>query len=369
MKQKKLIQISGSDFAVKLPVAGNMIFELNFGGARLEIAGAVCGGFGEQTAMTEKFRSHRTDDGLTAVVDSVRVVPFGCEYLIQRKIELTSGHAAFTVDVRAGAGGALRQLELDPVVLRGDWVSIGVRAADGAAAVWTELGETPCTVYDSGEPFLSLTAQDRDGRLIDLGCGFDLWRHRSGGAAAGGNARFTIRYEAGQLRVERRILGFSAEAEVSGRLLRLEYFVAWSAAPGPAVDVPAAVVELASLELPSSGRRTAADGSAAAGCCMMAAAIRRRLLLLVRSAAAGKLTLAGVEPGVCHDAGHLERANQRVLPHWDLPELFTLHCWANRQLSKREDGSFTMATAPDSRLAGTASQRVLARPLDKIEVS
>jgi hypothetical protein len=369
MKQKKLIQISGSDFAVKLPVAGNMIFELNFGGAKLEIAGAVCGGFGEQTAMTEKFRSHRTDDGLTAVVDSVRVVPFGCEYLIQRKIELTSGYAAFTVDVRAGARNALRRLELDPVVLRGDWVSVGVRAADGAAAVWTELGETPCTVYDSGEPFLGMTARDRDGRLIDLGCGFDLWRHRSGSASPGGNARFSIRYEAGQLRIERCIFDYAAETEVCGRLLRLEYFVAWSVASEPAVEATAAVVGLASLELPSSGRRTAADGSVGAGCCMMAAAIRRRLLLLVRSAAAGKLVLAGIEPGVCHDAGHLERANQRALPHWDLPELFTFHRWANRQLAKREGGSFAMTTAPDSRLAGTASQGVLGRPLDKIEVS
>jgi hypothetical protein len=47
------------------------------------------------------------------------------------------------------------------------------------------------------------------------------------------------------------------------------------------------------------------------------------------------LCLTGITPDICSAAAHLERPQRGVLHHWDLPDLFDFHAWANRQLFPR----------------------------------
>ena len=85
---------------------------------------AKCGKFGELSALPDKFRLHRSEDGCSADVESSGVIPFGCEYRVSREFSLTPGCAVLTSDISAVNFGKVDGIELEPVVFCGGWNSV-----------------------------------------------------------------------------------------------------------------------------------------------------------------------------------------------------------------------------------------------------
>ena len=98
--------IAGPGFTGTVYAEGGAVFELAAGGRPLLRLGRTrCGGFAEDGALLKKLRFHASLDSLSASIDTAAVIPFGCEYLVSRELEMVAGLALWTVDVSAVARG------------------------------------------------------------------------------------------------------------------------------------------------------------------------------------------------------------------------------------------------------------------------
>ena len=70
------------------------------------------GKFDEAAGLAEKLRRHLADDRLSAEADAVNVIPFGCEYHVERHWKFAGNTVELVSDLRADHGGNFRDTEL-----------------------------------------------------------------------------------------------------------------------------------------------------------------------------------------------------------------------------------------------------------------
>lgn len=348
---KKLYRIEGADFKAELPHDCGNVLTLQFdNGFKCEVAPAACGAFSEGTALTRKVRVHRTNDLLEASANSLRVIPFGCEFEIKRKLDFADGFVQIIVDAAAGNGGRIDEFTLDPLVFRGSWKRFGLD--DGREVRWIDAVDEEAELWSSDRPLLRILAESTGGALFECGCGEDIWRHNVAQTLTDCTAQFTVKGSRTTLCVERKMFQFAKEPEVviPRRPWRFSYYIAWSLTAPKADELESAeLLPLDALDIPSSGMCTAENGEESADVCFAAPAVRRRLRDAVRTAT-GSLVIPDVKLALCYAPSHLERPGKGALEHWGLAELFTFYVWANRQLVKKE-AALTLRSAEYSAAA------------------
>ncbi len=352
---KKQYTISGADFQITLPHICQDVMTFAFdNGSQCRVEPCACGVFSEKSALTRKLRIHRSADLLESSAESLRIIPFGCEFEIRRNAVFFDGFALVTVDCAAVSGGGVDEFTLDPVVFSGRWRRLGI---DGGGGIrWQDAVDEPAVLWNDGRPPLRMLAEGDDGSIFECGCGEDLWRHHAGADMPGCSAAFTVTGDSKSLRIDRRMFSFdkSEDVEIPRRSWRFSYYIAWhTGAGGKAVSGQEAALD--QLDLPESAGRTGAGGVRLQSCCMAAPALRRRLRDAVRSAG-GSLTLTGYVPGICFDPSHPERPSKGSLMHWDLPEAAALYIWGNRQLAAK-GGVLTIKPGENSAAASVLGRR------------
>ena len=292
--------------------SGRNVLELN-GSDRplLRLERLTCGKFCEASALPEKFRLHRSEDGRSAELETSGVIPFGCEYRVVRDCRIASGCALMTTDVSAVTGGRVDGLELEPLVFPCDPVAAEFLIFGEKQFRRVELSGAG-TVYSGAEVPLMVRAIYHSGMKCEAALGADVWRHRAAFGIPGASSEYELALKDGELRFTRRILKYAPDGEPERRPWRFTILLGWndgSERPEP---------EGEPFEL--------------AGCAMSAAS-RRELRSLVRRSGTS-LVWKNVAPAVCRDASHVSRAGKGELAHFDLEEYFAAWWWANRQLGK-----------------------------------
>ena len=321
----------------------------------MTLNGVTANGFQEIDGLPAKSRAHVASDHGSGSLETETILPLAPELRVRRTIELSGGMAAVTVDV---SGGAVRTLELDRFSLAGKWRKM--RVFDGAAFQENDISTPIKKVFQL--PLCAVTFEADNGCAFEFGCADDFWRYSAPEKLGGGKAELTIEVKSNSIEISRKLFDFPEDVAIQNRPWRFSWYFAWSEPNDNAKSKPenAAVIDMAAMELPESGRTQTAAGERQMTPCLLSAPCRKQLRRDIR-AAAGEIRVVNLNPGLCFDPAHLERPNRGSLCHWDLIELFGLRLWAGRRAAENNAGC-RLEFAPDAPAAGLLAAAALTSP-------
>ena len=339
-----LYTISDRGAAWTFRARGGQVLELS-GGAdgALRLGRVKCGKFGELSALPDKFRLHRSEDGCLSELESSGVIPFGCEYRVERGISVTPGCAVVTEDISAVNFGRVDGIELEPISFSGDWEYVEFLIFGEETFRRVERG-TDGVAYSGDELPLMVRVAFASGRRIEFAAGSDVWRHRADRRIGGASALFEIAVSASEVKITRLVLAYGAEVEPERRPWRFTSLIGWS----DCADASPAEGEALSF-----------------AACALDPKVRRELRNAVRRASS-PLVWCGVSPRICREAAHAARSGRGDFEHFDLEELIADWRWANRTLRKKAL-SLRMTPDPGSVFADSVILNALGKPLEVLE--
>lgn len=327
--------ISGNDFILRSMANGkdSLILEVA-GRPRLSCGRVRCAEFSEQNGISQKFRVHRSADNLTASFETASIIPFGCEYKVERNLEAANGFATLTLDISAVNYGRVGNVALEDLVFNGPWVKLEFLifgeekfrtfAPTSSEQIFYQSHETPVMIR--------LTAED--GVKVEFAIGSNLWEHRAGLRISGATSKFVLSGNQDKILFQRQILNFEAETEVEKRPWRFRSVLAWSAPKKESAPLPEAqTIDFAAAPIAESGCKVKSDGTILPQFCLASAPARKFIREQVRLAASS-IRIDHANFGICMSAAHLKRANKKMLEHFDLEEWIAFYIWGNRQLLK-----------------------------------
>ncbi len=340
-----LLTMAGADFGVRHFSRGAKTFVLMVDGSdRLVCGRAECGRFSELSALENCRKVHESGDGLSLGVETRSVIPFGCEYALERDFEVCDGFARITTDLSAVNGGRLDGFALGTLTFPG-WseAELFVYGEEKMRSIRTFGGEQE--FYSGREPVIALSVRFPDGVRVEYFAGSDLWRHRCGSRTTCASAEFVLAEGPDGLTLTRKLLTYETDADIEKRPWRLKELFAWRGNHGaPELPVPAGTI--------------AADWS-----CLLAPVPLRNLRKAIRRSA-DDLAVTGAAPGYCKDPSHLDRAGKGELEHSDLDEYVSLRLWGSRQLLRRQKNfSFRVEKGPFRGTAASENLRSALRPV------
>ena len=292
--------------------------------------------FSETGALEKKLRRHESADMLSVGLDSLNILPFGCEYAVGREFEVTDSFAEFANDVSALHYGRVGSLELEPLTFSGKPCRVEFIPADRTAFECVELDKEQ-TLYSSSVPLLMVCARWADGTSVEYAVGTDLWRHEAAAQMTDASAEFTLSFDGENLLYERRVLIYSKEAEPEKRPWRFKNLLSWRC--GDKTPSPVA------------------ENCFAVPGCQVDPAARREVRRKVRSGK-GEMSLVNASPCICPDSAHVERPRRSGFTHFDLAEYVSFRLWANRQLLK-SGGSLAIYPAEKTIFKNTVAMQNL----------
>ena len=327
--------IHGADFTFRsLPNGKDSLILEVAGRPRLRCGRVRCAEFSELGALSRKFRLHGSIDNLTASFETLSVIPFGCEYEVERDLEAVDGFATATVDIRAVNHGKVGNLALEDLEFDGPWNKLEFLVWGEEQFRTVEPAADEQEFHHSPETLVMIRLTADDGVRVEFATGSDLWRHRSGFRTPGASGEFVLSGSRDKIVFRRQILTYEAEAEIEKRPWRFQTVFAWSV-PGREADSEAGVrsINLASASIAESGRRIGCGGKVQPELCLASAPARKFFRTQVRQASS-PLRFEHANFGLCMSAAHLERPNKKELEHLDLEDWIAFYVWGNRQLLK-----------------------------------
>lgn len=347
-------------------------FTLKAGAFQLTTLPVEIGELSETMSLSSKRRLHNSENGGELTLEADNTIPFGAEPQIRRKIRVADGLICVTMDIVMRNFHELTTLSAGGFKISGDIRRIGIlplpaHGSSMESPVMTDFSayaEDGGVIYDAPYPPLGLLFESERERF-DWMPGDDFWRWTNAGRIGNGKARFTVVREKNTVRMqwklfERLPAKSPDEAPVHGRTWRITWAAAWKKLPLPETVKPVSFYDLTVCNWPRPTLASASlskreDDPAERGC-LCAAATLNILKKWVRtnldSAQEGDVfALTNVLPVYCVNAGHVDRAKCKSLPHWDMMSIIEFRRWANRILSKR-GASLQILAPPDSPLRG-----------------
>ena len=310
------LKICDGNFQLEFPSRGKHSIVLLHNGEKVFSYGRVlCGKFSEVGALGQKFRIHPNQDSLSAEIESVNVIPFGCEYEVSRDITAASHFLKVTDDIRAVNFGRVGNVVLEEVRFPADSLELQYLVYGEETFRKVSAAEFSSEIYSGTEPVVMATVTLKDKSKIDFGCGSDIWRLRSAQTIDGVTSLFTLGCEEDELVLRRHPLIYGEETEIEQRPWRFKSIVSWR---GAEEDSDKELTEMQSFDN---------------AVCMLAPAARRDFRKKVRRGSGDMLCEKSV-PAMCMESSHLEKPDKKELCHFDLEEYITSYIWANRQLNK-----------------------------------
>lgn len=350
--------ITGKEFLARLVTAGEHSFELELqGNVRLAFGRVTLGGFSESNALPSKMRLHESLDGLSCSFEAENVIPFGCEYLVKRQMDiLASGIGTLTDDLSAVNHGAVGDVALEDVIFPGPWQTLEYLPFGENTFRRVELSDTESTLYDSDEVIVMLRLSDGAGVKVEYACGSDLWRHRAAKRTAGAVGHFTVCGNSSEIVLKRSIVAFGEDAVIEKRPWRFKSIFSWS------VETPSEAVptcDIRSLKVAPNGLQTLAGGGGTPFPCLCSSPARKVLKDLIRKSS-DDIVLGSVSPAPCFAAAHQDRPGKGELEHLDLGDWVDFYLWANRQLLRKEK-SFKLKAAENTLFADSVTVQNMMR--------
>lgn len=344
--------ITGDRYLARLVCGGEHAFELEIDGSvRLAFGRVTLGGFSEVNALPSKMRLHESLDGLSGSFEGEGVIPFGCEYLVKRQMNiLSAGIGTMTVDLSAVNHGVVGNVELEDVLLPGTWEKLEFLVF-GEEDFRTVTGEAVSgELYHGSEPVIMLRGTSSDGIRVEYACGSDIWRHRAAKRTPGGTGEFILSADGSGVTLKRAIIRFAEDAIIEKRPWRFKSLFSWSTAkPG---ELPA-TQEIAALNAGANAQCVSCGRTGGKGVCLCSSPARKLFKDLVRKTS-DDIVLDGGVSGICFNAAHQDRPGKGELEHWDLGDWVDFYLWANRQLLRQEK-HFRMKAEKDSLLADSVT--------------
>lgn len=345
--------ITGKDFLARLVTAGEHSFELEINGkVRLAFGRVTLGGFSESNALPSKMRLHESLDGLSCSFEAENVIPFGCEYLVKRQMDiLAGGIGTLTDDLSAVNHGAVGNVALEDVIFPGPWTTLEYLPFGETEFRKVELAGDTAEIYGCDEAIVMLRLSDGEGVQVEYACGSDLWRHRAAKRTAGAVGHFEISGNNENIVLKRSIVTFAEDAVIEKRPWRFKSLFSWTT-NAPAGAVP--TVDARTLPVNANGMQTSVNAI-----CLCSSPARKVLKDLIRKADSD-IVLGNVESAVCFNSAHQDRPGKGDLEHLDIGDWVDFYLWANRQLL-RQGKSFKLKAAEESLFATSVTVKNMMR--------
>ena len=364
----------GWDAVFNAKHAGSLAFSLD-GRVALESSGAVIGGLDESMANLVKFRPRWESKFNWLSLASDSVLPFGSEPLFKRGYEQFGRCLSVTTDFMIRKRYPMDRLALETLRFPGDWSRVGVVDFPEPGRPLPPL--RPVDLSGGAVAFpqvpLVLLLEAADGRRLEVGCGWDLWRWAQA-AGLGAKSSFQLARDGSGVTFTRELLRWEdGDHEMRDRTFRFNWYFAWDPPGGPA-PFPAAGSQLLyeARQLRASDPAAVCHGLSYAGwpaealakggdVCHVASAslailkswLRRRL----GDFHGQVVCLDKFLPCACSNASHANRGPAELL-HWDYHYLFAFWEWANRLLAE-SGGALRLKLDPASPMADMPSAATL----------
>ena len=308
------------------------------------------GELSESMALSVKRRMHYAEDNTEASMELENTIPFGAEPQIKRKLRITDGLASMTMDLvmrnscyltSVCAGG----FTLGGVISRIGFLTLDEKAENLQKFCWQDLGNIAegSVLYEGEKPPLGISLETAAQRM-DFMAGDDLWRWM-GASRMNGKALFRVLKEKDsischwQLFIKNPPRNGEEDIPIPGKNWRITWAVAWKdlAAEKAAHKKPDPGKSFSLKSLRGDKRLLCKGGKRA---CLCANGTLNVLKKFVRSHLESiqegeELYLTDLEVTLCTNAGHMDRAKQKELLHWDMMSLLDFVRWSNKALSRK----------------------------------
>ncbi len=338
-------------------------YTLKTGHFTLRTLPAEIGELSESMSLSSKRRLHNSEDGSELMFETVNTIPFGAEPQIERKIKISAGMICTTMDMVMRASCQLTTLSAGGFILSGDIRKIGLILPPEKGCVpklepmrdFAEISAENGIIFEEAFPPLGLRIESDEERF-DWMAGDDFWRWTNADRIGGGKSHFIITREHNAVRMQWKLFDKlpakkEEEEPIPGRNWRLTWAAAWKPLSRTRKKKAAAVFDLAGFDFPDSARAVSSmkkNAAADRGCCCASATLnilKKWLRSQLGELPEGSvLEISNVQPVYCVNAGHVDRAKYKSLPHWDMMSLIEFRRWANRALGAK-NASLRM-TAP-----------------------
>ncbi len=295
------------------------VFRAN-GNDLLHVRRTAADSFPEDRGLPEKLRKHIADNTLSAEINSSNVIPFGCEYRIDRHWKIAGNICELTGDVSALHGGRIKELFLEELFFPGKKEDMEIEFLIFGEDSFRKAAEKTGVIYEGSEMIRLLRVTSPAGKA-EFYAGDDLWRHRCANQIPGAESRHVLEMNENGMTYSRMIFRLPEDIEPEKRPWRFKSLFAFT----PAAGIGTAG-EKPMQELSLNG-------------CLAKPASHRELRAFVRKQSPeSKVLLRGDFPQICSDGSHLSRFGKECI-HGDLGEVFNEWLWANGVL-QRKGGSF-----------------------------
>lgn len=256
---------------------------------------------------------------------------------VARKFNFTGNFIDILTSVSLKNGTVIESLCIDQLHLSSKWQLIRV-------LVWNENSNVPSwfensSSFESNTPFLAAVFESEN-RLIEIGTGDDLWRWILSRSLKNASSFFSLKYENNKWIINRKILCYHQAETLAKRDLLLSWYIYFGDSSQQTPDSDSFPEKCTRFDIASFAWKNEAkiawNGKISEEPCYHADATRAILKKIVRTASATEnpspIALNGVKLSLCDLGSHLGRANNRILPHWNIIEINKFKKWANRQL-------------------------------------
>ncbi|MFZ2655002.1 MAG: hypothetical protein WAX69_08785 [Victivallales bacterium] len=333
----------------------------------LAVSGISLGKVDESSAYCSKSKKHEAVDLLSCSLHMVNTLPFGPEPTITRSCEISGNHAVVTTDCELRHKMELCALEVDNLVVKGEWTRIGVvKITNPIPSVrdieWHEVGQGGHFRLELNQIPLLMLFERSDKLMLEIGNGDDLWRWFNTSIFPGSSQSVVIESAEGGISLRRIVARWENDSIVGSRKYRFNWYFSWEA-PGreyfkcgddmgsgksgdcesfrfPEGDVPA---QLAACH----------GGGNLGVSCLHSPAVSGIFRSIIRSALGNarprNIVIDNLTVPLCESAAHLERPQKQLLLHWNMLRIFDHWLWANKQL-KNSGVSFYAIPAGDGKI-------------------
>ena len=319
MKIESLIKILSGENTFEIYPDGPECGALFRGERKILSIGRIrTGKFDEALGLAEKLRKHFANDRISARADSLNVIPFGCEYQVQRHWNFAGDTGELTVDIAADNGGRISDLSLEDIFFPGR-ISEVKYLLDGENTMCSSNGKG--VIYSGSRLPVMVQVTFADGVKAEFYNGDDFWRYRCAENYPGGSALHTLTLDDSGLRWQRQVLLLPEDAVVEKCPRRFKaMFAADSGSQAP------------------DGEKFTFSG------CFASPAGHRDFRNFIRKLAPGTNAVLEVTGQWCCTQGNHVSRPGRTVQHGMLGELFDEYIWGN-SIMARKGGSLRINAA------------------------
>ena len=315
----------------------------------LDVAGEISaktlpvkiGDLPEKTALRGKRRPHMAENGKECTLELENNIPFGEEPSVARKIHVEEKLLSCTLDIRMRASCHVKSISVGGLEIAGAVRKVIFPVENNKEVDFEALEEG--TVFYDEKTLPALAVFETKKSSIAFAPGDDLWRWEFAGRFHG-TSRFYMKKEEGKVKFYWEIFTLDPGVEEipDGRNIRLTYLLSWKVRRAEKVK-KLKIKEsfnMASAVFQESFCRKNADETLEKTGCFACQGTENILKKFVRqrleNAQEGDcFAITDIQPGICWNASHLERAKAKNLRHQDLAALVDFRSWAKRQLGRK----------------------------------